>query len=166
MVPCASADLSARRPNLGQHRKLILENEHTCLSRSVGPCTKYGLGFLTRARGGPRGPGSYPWAFPGPPGGPQDLGQTKAKNLKELTEQWSCAWASFNTNDAPTHCLASCFSTQSVDNLSNTQSTQARPSAQEIEISKSCLLWLAACSYCRRPCNRLGFSYCSNGTLE
>ncbi len=35
------------------------------------------------ASGGPRkAPLSYPWAFPGPPGGPRDLRQTKAKNLE------------------------------------------------------------------------------------
>ncbi len=66
------------------------------LGRSVGPCKKYWfLGFLSRARGGPGGPGRPPRAIRGPsrglrgpPGGPRDLKQTKAKNLKELTERW------------------------------------------------------------------------------
>ena len=59
------------------------------LGRSVGPCKKYGfLGFLTRAPG-PEAPGRSPWAIRGPsrglrgpPGGPRDLRQTKAKNLE------------------------------------------------------------------------------------
>jgi hypothetical protein len=49
--------------------------------------------FFNPGPGGPGGPRelplSHPWAFPGPPG---DLRQTKAKNLKELTERWSCPY--------------------------------------------------------------------------